>query len=193
MRKLKQILAGTLLTTIASQASAHTFGAHGAGFAAGFAHPFMGLDHLLAMLAVGLWAMQLGGKARWAIPLTFVTMIAMGGLLAMTGIAFPFVETGIATSVFLFGALIALSARIPAWVGLILTGLFALFHGHAHGTELPQTAMPALYAMGFVAGTSLLLWAGDWLGMVFSGKRQWMGRLSGSVITVIGLGLLTAM
>jgi urease accessory protein len=135
---------------------AHTYGAHGAGLAAGFMHPILGLDHVLAMVAVGLWAAQRGGADLWRLPAAFIGAMITGMLMAVAGIGLPMVEFGIAVSVVLLGILVGLAARIPSPAAMVLVALFALFHGHAHGTELPETAVPVLYASGFVAATALL-------------------------------------
>jgi urease accessory protein len=145
---------------IASTAQAHTFGASGGGLAQGFVHPFLGLDHLLAMLAVGLWAAQLGGRSRWAVPATFVTMMALGGLLAVSGVALPGVDAGIAVSVLVLGLFITTAARLPTLVGVMVVGTFALFHGHAHGTELPMQASEIAYGIGMLSASALLHGAG---------------------------------
>ncbi|MBF0094561.1 MAG: HupE/UreJ family protein [Alphaproteobacteria bacterium] len=137
-------------------AEAHTFGVHGAGLVQGFGHPFGGLDHLLAMVAVGLWAAQQGGRALWLVPAAFMTSMVAGGGLGLAGAPLPMVELGIAASLMVLGAVVALSFRPPVWVGMALVGLFALFHGHAHGAEMPEAAFPVLYAAGFVAATGLL-------------------------------------
>ncbi|MEO6054363.1 MAG: HupE/UreJ family protein, partial [Chthoniobacterales bacterium] len=120
------------------------------GFEHGFTHPLTGLDHICAMLAVGLWAAQMGGRAIWAVPLTFVSVMAVGGMLGMSGIALPFTEQGIILSVLTLGVLIAASARLPLVASMIIVGLFAIFHGHAHGAEMPETASGVLYAGGFI-------------------------------------------
>jgi urease accessory protein len=137
-------------------AEAHTFGAQGAGLASGLAHPFLGLDHLLAMLAVGIWARQLGGKAVWLIPLTFVSIMAAAATLVTHEFILPIAEPGIACSVLVLGLLIAGAVRLPTLVGAVLVALFAVFHGYAHGLELPQAASPMLYGIGFVLATTLL-------------------------------------
>jgi urease accessory protein len=134
---------------------AHT-GHDTSGLMAGVAHPIAGLDHLLAMLAVGLWAAQQGGAARWALPGAFVATMLLGGLLGFSGLHIPLMETGIAGSVLAFGLLVAVAARLPLAVSLGLTALFALTHGVAHGLELPELASPWGYAAGFVAATAAL-------------------------------------
>jgi urease accessory protein len=167
-------------------AEAHLIGEHGAGFQAGLLHPLSGLDHLLAMIAVGIWAAQLGGRALWAVPGAFVGCMVAGGALAVAGISMPLVEPGILGSVLLFGLLIATSARVPTVVGMALVGLFALFHGHAHGTELPQAANPATYALGFVMATAALHAIG--LGLALA-----IGRIAPKpALRVIGGGIAAA-
>ncbi|HWA42416.1 MAG TPA: HupE/UreJ family protein [Hypericibacter adhaerens] len=167
-------------------AEAHLIGEHGAGFEAGILHPLSGLDHLLAMIAVGIWAAQLGGRAIWAVPCAFVGFMVVGGVLAVTGVSMPLVEPGILGSVLLFGLLIATAARVPTVVGMAIVGLFALFHGHAHGTELPEAANPAAYALGFVLATSFLHAVGLGLALL-------VGRLAPKpVLRVIGGGIAAA-
>jgi urease accessory protein len=167
-------------------AEAHLIGEHGAGFQAGLLHPLSGLDHLLAMIAVGIWAAQLGGRALWVVPGAFVGCMVAGGALAVAGISMPLVEPGILGSVLLFGLLIATSARVPTVVGMALVGLFALFHGHAHGTELPQAANPATYALGFVMATAALHAIG--LGLALA-----IGRIAPKpALRVIGGGIVAA-
>lgn len=140
-------------------ALAHT-GHVAGGLGDGFAHPLGGLDHLLAMLAVGLWAAQAGGRALWAVPASFLALMAAGGALALTGLSLPAAELGIAGSVLAFGLLVACAARLPLAAGMALTGAFALCHGHAHGAEMAAGASAALYGAGFLAATALLHGAG---------------------------------
>jgi urease accessory protein len=186
------ILATTLLG--APGAEAHLLGEQGAGFAAGILHPLSGLDHLLAMLAVGIWAAQLGGRAVWAVPAAFVGAMLAGGLLAIAGIALPLVEPGILGSVMLFGLLIATAARVPTALGMAIVGLFALFHGHAHGTELPQAANPALYAAGFVIATATLHAAGLALAFLTARVAPKMAvRVAGGAIAATGVALVAAL
>lgn len=188
---MKKILGLALLgaAALAAPAEAHTFGAAGAGLAEGAAHPISGLDHLMAMVAVGLWGAQTGGRARWAMPLAFVAAMVLGGALGMTGFVLPGVETGIAGSVLILGALIALAARMPLAAGLGLIALMGVFHGHAHGAEMPETASPLLYALGFVAVTAALHAAGVIAGTAAL-KAVWMSRalrLAGAAVAVSGL------
>jgi urease accessory protein len=147
---------------LASAAQAHP-GHATSGFLSGFSHPLSGLDHMLAMLAVGLWAWQLGAKnksALWAVPATFVGVMALGGVLGASGVALPLVETGIVASVLVLGVLIAAAARLPLTASVAIVAFFALFHGFAHGAEMPQSASGAEFGAGFVAATAMLHFAG---------------------------------
>ena len=191
MCKTKQLIALTLLASIASEAAAHSFGAHGAGFAAGFFHPFLGIDHLLAMVAIGLWASKIGGRALWAMPLSFVSMMAAGAGLAMASVTIPHVEAGIATSVLVLGLVLASSNRLPLMAGVMLSGLFALFHGHAHGTEIPQAASPWLYALGFTCTTLLLQASGLTSGKLLDIRMPKLLQTCGLAIAFTGAYLLT--
>lgn len=144
------------LALLPSLAYAHTGVGEASGFLHGLTHPISGLDHVCAMLAVGLWAAQTGGRSIWAVPLTFVGVMALGGALPVLGIGLPFVEQGIALSVLLLGVLIAAAVRLPLRLSSAMVGLFALWHGHAHGAEMPAAASGFGYALGFVLATSLL-------------------------------------
>lgn len=126
------------------------------GFAGGFAHPFGGFDHLLAMVAVGLWAIQHGGRALWLLPLSFVLPMAGGFALALADVTLPGVETGIALSVLVLGLAVAFAARPPLVAAMAVTAVFALLHGHAHGTEMGAASQAALYAGGMILATALL-------------------------------------
>lgn len=178
--------------TILPVAEAHTFGSQGAGLMAGLTHPFVGLDHLLAMIAVGIWAGQLGGRAVWLIPLTFVSVMAAAASLASFGLLLPLIEPAIACSVLVLGLLIAGSVRLPTSVCALLVSLFAVFHGYAHGLELPQAASPILYGAGFVLATALL----HGLGIGFarnSRQHKMLQRFAGySLIAASGLLLAAA-
>lgn len=137
-------------------AHAHSSGVMGGGFLHGFAHPFGGLDHLLAMIAVGLWAAQMRGRALWLVPLAFIAMMTAGGVLAMTTAIVPEVELGVAGSALVLGVLVAAAWRVPLIAAVGLVGAFALCHGLAHGAEMPQAAAPGLYSLGFILATVLL-------------------------------------
>lgn len=180
------------LLALPGPAAAHTFGATGAGLAEGFLHPLGGWDHLLAMLAVGVWAAQLGGRAVWAAPAAFVGGLVLGAVLGMAGVELVAVETGILASLVVVGLLIALAVRLPLPGGLALVALFGLVHGHAHGTELPEAASPLLYGIGFVSASILLHAIGVALG---TAARRWalplLPRLGGGAVAAAGLsGLL---
>jgi urease accessory protein len=173
-------------------AEAHTFGSQGAGLIAGLTHPFVGLDHLLAMIAVGIWAGQLGGRAVWLIPLTFVSVMAAAATLASFGLLLPLMEPAIACSVLVLGLLIAGSVRVPTSLGALLVGLFAVWHGYAHGLALPQAASPILYGAGFVLATALLHGLG--IGFALNSRQHKMlQRIAGySLIAASGLLLAAA-
>ena len=157
--KLPKLLAALALLAAPALAFAHPgHGEH--GLVAGLAHPLTGLDHLLAMFAVGLWAAQQQGAARLALPCTFVGTMLVGGLLGFEGLQLPFMETGIAASVLALGLCVALAVRPPLPLAMAATALFALAHGVAHGLELPALSSPWLYALGFVAATAALHAAG---------------------------------
>ncbi|TWA70243.1 urease accessory protein [Azospirillum brasilense] len=158
-------LAGVLSVALALPAAAHTGHAGDAMFVQGLLHPLTGIDHLLAMVAVGVWAAQNGGRALWLLPAAFIAMLSGGAALGMAGIALPAVEAGIAASVAVLGLLVLLNKRVPATAAALLVGAFAVLHGHAHGTEMPQTADPLLYGLGFVLSTALLHGTGIALGL----------------------------
>jgi urease accessory protein len=174
----------------ASSALAHTGAGDAHGFAHGFWHPLMGLDHFAVMIAIGLWAAQCGGKALWAAPLAFVGFLAFGGVLGMNGIGLGAVETMIAGSVIALGLLIALKAK-PGWVGMAaVSALFGVFHGHAHGAEMPVGASGLDYATGFVAATALLHVSGIILGLGLGHRQGGSGfRAAGAAVTLLGVYL----
>lgn len=136
----------------AAPAFAHT----GTGIASGFVHPFLGPDHLLAMLAVGAWGAMLGNRALWMVPAAFVSAMALGGAIAMMGVALPFVEATIFVSMLVLGAFLLARVRMPVWAGMAVAGLFALAHGYAHGAELPLMTNAWIYGFGFVTATTLI-------------------------------------
>jgi urease accessory protein len=163
------------------------------GFGNGLLHPLTGIDHLAAMVAVGLWAAQQGKRAVWAVPLAFVATMALGGALGMAGLALPYVEQGIAASVLVLGVLIAAAARLPLAAGMLLVAVFALFHGHAHGAEMPSTASGLAYGAGFVAATALLHACGVGLGLTLKKlERPAALRFAGAAVALCGVGLLLA-
>jgi urease accessory protein len=167
-------------------------GAHGnagdSGFVSGLNHPVFGFDHLLAMVTVGLLSAQMGGKAIWTVPATFVTVMSVGGMLGMKGIELPMVELWIAFSVLALGSALAAARKLPVSVAMGFVGFFALFHGHAHGTEMPRLAEPAMYALGFCAATAGLHILGAVTGYmaVHSRRGTRLLRLAGLVIAVSG-------
>ena len=187
---LQLIAAGLLLP---SYAHAHVGVGETSGFMYGLAHPAGGLDHVCAMLAVGLWAAHAGGRSVWVVPLTFIGVMALGGALLLLGLGLPFVEPGIALSVLLLGVLIAASVRLPLWLGSSMVGLFALWHGYAHGAELPQLASGIGYAPGFMLATALLHAAG--IASVL-GMRRWAREraihATGAGIALCGVCLAVA-
>lgn len=177
-------LAGVLAAF--SVALAHSDGS-ASGFSYGLAHPIGGLDHLLAMVAVGLWAAQLGGRALWAIPLGFVGIMALGSILGVTGVVLPLVEQGIVASVLVLGLLVLAALRLPLGAGLLLVGLFAVFHGYAHGTEMPQAVSGLLYGLGFAISTALLHLAGLGLGVLLQRQQTQLVRLAGLAVLLGGV------
>ena len=150
----------------ATAASAHTGEAAGGGFLTGFLHPILGWDHVAAMVAVGLWGAFLGPPAIWLLPVTFPLVMALGGALGVAGVPIPGIEFGIAASALIIGTAVMLALRPPLVIAAVIVGFFAIFHGHAHGTEMPHAASPLAYAAGFVIGTGLLHLAGISLGLL---------------------------
>ena len=145
-RKLSKFTPLATLSLVFAPMLAHAHPGHDAsGFSAGVAHPVHGLDHILAMVAVGLWAAQLGGRAKWLVPASFISVMAIGGALGMAGMPLPFAEQGIFASVLILGVLIAAAVRLPLAASMAIVGLFALCHGHAHGLEMPTTAQPRAF------------------------------------------------
>lgn len=164
-RLLSAGLAGLLTVALALPAAAHTGHAGHAMFQEGLLHPLNGIDHLLAMVAVGIWAAQNGGKAIWLLPASFIAMLAGGAAFGMAGVELPAVEAGIAASVAVLGLLVLLNKRVPVAAGMLLVGAFAVLHGHAHGAEMPQAADPVLYSLGFLLSTAMLHAAGIAIGL----------------------------
>lgn len=193
MKRRAAILLSLLLTILACipTAGAHTMGAEGAGFVTGLAHPFTGLDHLLAMIAVGIWAAQMGGSAVWRLPLSFIAMMAVAAAISASGFSFPALEPLIAASVVLLGLMVVFAIRLPVNLSILLVGLLAVFHGYAHGLEIPQASSAILYGSGFVLATALLHLTGIGLGRI-AYRRHLLSRLSGSIISLSGLYLVIA-
>nr|WP_298682694.1 HupE/UreJ family protein [uncultured Dongia sp.] len=179
------------LTLLATPAFAHT-GLHGFGFAAGLSHPFSGLDHMLVMAGIGIWAAQLGGRNLWLVPVAFVGTMLLGAGLALVGSPLPQVELGIAGSVIAIGLLISLGTKLPSAAASALVALMALFHGHAHGTELPAMASAWGYAAGFVLSTAMLHVIGLGLGFVtFKYTRPAVLKIVG-LLTMMAGGAMVA-
>ena len=161
-------VATAFLTVVSAPALAlaHVQAGEATGFFSGAAHPISGLDHVLAMVAVGLWGAQLGAPAIWLLPVTFPMVMAFGGFLGLVGISLPGVEIGVALSAVLLGVAVMTELRPPLYVAAALVGLFAIFHGHAHGTELPPGESGLLYSFGFVIATGLLHAVGIAIGAI---------------------------
>ena len=189
----RALFAGMFLV-LASQAQAHTGQGVGGGFVSGFTHPIFGWDHVVAMVAVGMWGAFLGKPAIWILPIAFPTVMAFGGALGIAGIPVPAVETGIALSGIVLGLMVAFAVRAPLWVAAIIVGIFAIFHGHAHGAELPEAANPFSYAMGFVIGTGLLHLAGIGIGFLTAlPKGEYVVRAAGVLIAATGGAFLVGL
>ena len=177
------------LALLSSSAFAHASGATaGAGFVTGFLHPLGGLDHLLAMLAVGMWGAQLGNPAIWALPVAFPMVMAFGGVAGILGVPLPAVEIGVAISVVVLGAMIGLDRRPPLWGAALIVTFFAVFHGYAHGAELPGQTSAVAYSAGFVTATGLIHITGIGIGFVTKLPHGTLIlRVGGSAIAVTGL------
>lgn len=186
MNLKKSYWLGFLPLVISGTALAHP--GHGGGFMDGVSHPLSGLDHLLAMFAVGIWAAQLGGRAIWAVPAGFVTVMTLAAWVGTTGIALPMVQSGIATSVLVLGLLITFSIRVTPILGGCLAGLFAIFHGYAHGAEMPGEAMWP-YGLGFVLTTVLLHGIGLFFGIRLRHQARWL-RGAGVVVAMCGVWMV---
>ena len=187
MLRILIVLAAILITT---SALAHT-GSVSGGFAGGLSHPLFGPDHVAAMVAVGLWGAFLGPPAIYILPVVFPLVMALGGVLGILGVPLPGVEIGIAVSAAVLGMMVALAARPPLWVAGLIVGAFAIFHGHAHGAELPPGADALAYSAGFVIATGCL----HLCGIAFGLLARWpVGRIAvraaGGVIAIAGLMFL---
>ena len=169
----------------------HVEGGQAAGFITGLQHPWSGLDHVLAMIAVGLWGAQLGSPAIWILPIAFPMMMSMGAMMGLIGLSVPGVEIGIALSAIVLGTMILAEVRPKLAIAIAMVGIFAIFHGHAHGTELPPGQSGLLYSMGFVIATGCLHGLGIALGLVNglpAGKLALRG--AGTFIAVMGVVFL---
>ncbi len=181
----RRFLAALPLLLIASAAAAHT-DAEAGGFVSGLSHPVNGWDHVVAMVAVGLWGAFLGAPAIWLLPVVFPLVMALGGAAGVLGLPLPMIETGIALSGVVLGLLIAFAVRAPLWVAAVIVGVFAVFHGHAHGTELPEAANPLAYGVGFVIATGILHIIGIGFGFL-AGSRP--GRIA---VRTLGVAIAAA-
>ena len=188
MRRYSFLPAALIVLFAPAAAWAHTGIGGGFGFVNGLVHPFLGLDHLLAMTAVGFWAAQLGGRAKWLVPAAFVGVMAAAGGIAMMGLTLPFIEAGIAASVFVLGLAITLRFKLTPPLAMALVGAFAAFHGFAHGAEVPHAATPILYAAGFVISTAVLHGIGVGLGLI--ARNPWAYRLGGAAVAAAGMFFL---
>jgi urease accessory protein len=175
----------------AHAAEAHVHRGEGVSFLSGFAHPISGLDHVVAMIAVGLWGAQLGAPAIWVLPVAFPLVMAFGGMLGLLGVPLPGTEFGIAASAMMLGAAVMLKLRPPLAVAALLVGFFAIFHGYAHGSELPPGENGLLYSLGFVIATGCLHAVGITIGLVNRGTwGQRAVRFAGAAIALTGVFFL---
>jgi urease accessory protein len=184
-------LALLLVLASATPAFAHVQQGQAQGFVTGLKHPVSGLDHVLAMIAVGLWGAQLGAPAIWLLPVTFPMVMAFGGFLGLVGIPLPGVEYGIALSALALGVMVAREAKPPLIAAAVMVGFFAVFHGHAHGTELPPGQSGLMYSIGFVMATGCLHGVGIAIGLVHAwpvGKAAL--RVAGAAVALAGVAFL---
>jgi urease accessory protein len=186
------VLTAALFFAAASAAQAHPGLSHAHGIASGFAHPFSGWDHLLAMLAIGLWAAQLGGRACWRVPAAFVGVLAASAVAGHFLGIIPGLDQGIAATVLALGLLVAFAGRLPLAASLALAAVFAVFHGLAHGAEMPATAGGLAYGVGFMSASALLTATGLGLGLAATRLSARAPRLLGWGIAAIGAGLLAS-
>ena len=187
-------LAAVATAGFSTAALAHVGDHSHMSFTEGLLHPFSGVDHVLAMVAVGLWASQLGGRALWLLPLTFPAVMAVGAALGLSGVTLPWVEIGIAGSVMVLGAVVALALRPSLAISIPLIGAFALLHGYSHGVELPATASVLGYGAGFIAATLVLHAVGIATGLI-AGRLpvRFAARTTGGAIAVLGVVLLVTL
>ena len=189
-KQIRKIIGMVLATVVLAEA--HSGQGLAGGFVSGFLHPISGLAHVVAMVSVGLWGAFLGAPAIWLLPVVFPLVMAFGGVLGVAGVPLPGVEIGIALSAIVLGLMVASAAKPPIFVAAILVGIFAIFHGHAHGAELPKAANPLAYSLGFVLATGLLHLSGIAFGLLdrFSAGKLAI-RVLGGIVSLIGLGFLT--
>lgn len=188
IRSDRAALLAACLWLVSTAALAHETEGLAGGFVSGLLHPVLGWDHVVAMFAVGLWGAFLGNPAIWLLPIVFPLVMTLGGALGVAGLPLDGVEIGIAISAVVLGGLVMFAARPPLWIAALVVGLFAVFHGHAHGTELPEAASPITYSMGFVIATGLLHVAGIAFGLL---TRWPAGRIAvragGAFVAAVGV------
>jgi urease accessory protein len=190
-RPSREAALALLLLLAAVPAWAHEQSGQAAGFLTGLKHPVSGLDHVLAMISVGLWGAQLGNPAVWLLPVVFPVVMAFGGFLGLLGVPLPGTEIGIALSAILLGLVVALEAKPPLWVAAGLVGFFGVFHGYAHGTELPAGENALLYSVGFVIATGCLHGVGIGIGVAHRWNAGRIAlRVAGSAVAVAGVYFL---
>ena len=180
-----------MFLVLTPSAQAHVEQGQAAGFVTGLEHPWSGLDHVLAMIAVGLWGAQLGNPAIWVLPITFPMVMSFGAMMGLLGIPLPGIEIGIAVSAILLGVMVLGEVKPNLYIAAVMVGVFAIFHGHAHGTELPPGQSGLLYSMGFVIATGVLHGIGIIIGLIHrwpAGKLAL--RLTGAFIAVMGVFFL---
>lgn len=197
LRNASKYVLAIALTLLPGAALAHTGQDAASGLSHGIMHPLGGLDHILAMVLVGILAFQIGGRAIWLLPLSFLAAMAGAGLLGMAGISVPFVEQGIMLSIVVLGAVVAFGFTVPVSLAATLVGLFAVFHGYAHGAEMPETASGLAYGAGFLAATALLHAIGIGIGALFAHLAKARGlalaRWVGSAASLTGVALFAGL
>ncbi|MBI5199148.1 MAG: HupE/UreJ family protein [Nitrospirae bacterium] len=187
-RLIEVILIAFVMILLPAIAASH-INSDDSNFFTGLRHPVFGFDHLIAMVTVGLLSAQLGGMAIWTVPATFVSVMVIGGVFGMNGIGLPLIEYGIAVSVLALGGVLALARKLPTSFAMAFVGIFAMFHGYAHGTEMPRLAEPALYALGFSVATAGLHIIGAVTGY-FAVRDQYgakLLRITGAIIAMSGV------
>jgi urease accessory protein len=194
MTRPSRLVSAACLLLVAGPALAHTGAGDVGGLQSGFLHPLTGPDHIVAMVAVGLWGVFLGAPAIWMLPIVFPLVMAGGGALGIAGVPLPGIETGIALSALVLGVCVALALKPPLWIAAVIVGFFAIFHGHAHGAEMPGAASPIAYAIGFVVATGLLHLSG----ILFGSLARWYPgrvavRTAGGLIALAGAAFLTGL
>jgi urease accessory protein len=191
-----RILLSLCFLFLTSTAFAHTGAGSTSGFMHGFLHPLSGIDHMLAMVPVGVFAGHLGGRALWLVPCAFVSMMIVGDILGMTGAPVPLVEVGIGLSVVLLALAVAVQVHRPTLAAMAVVGFFAVVHGHAHGSEMPDTASGLFYGMGFTLATALLHLVGIGLGLslfALKGDGRCVAQVGGGAISLVGVGMLAGL